>query len=68
MRDFSCPCIIGYGSSPPDADRPSHSTDGQSRDIPASDAIYLRVMWLPRPQDAARQGWSGHPVGYANDR
>jgi hypothetical protein len=33
----------------PDADRPlSLDTDGQSRDIPASDAILLRVMW-PSP-------------------
>src|ERR1700716_3123385 len=45
-RDFSCPCIIGYGSSPSRCG-PSLSldTDGQSRDIPASDAILLRVMW-----------------------
>src|ERR1700720_2221055 len=49
-RDFSCPCIIGYGS-PPSRCGPSLSldTDGQSRDIPASDAILLRVMcsWTP---------------------
>jgi hypothetical protein len=45
-RDFSCPYIIGYGSSPSRCG-PSLSldTDGQSRDIPASDAILLRVMW-----------------------
>src|SRR5216684_2072936 len=44
--DFSCPCVIGYGSSPSRCG-PSLSldTDGQSRDIPASDAILLRVMW-----------------------
>jgi hypothetical protein len=24
--DFSYPCIIGYGSSPSDEDRPSHAT------------------------------------------
>jgi len=31
--DFSRPCIIGYGSSPPDADR-WRQPDGQSRDLP----------------------------------
>src|SRR3984893_6476967 len=49
-RHFSCPCIIGYGSSPSRCG-PSLSldTDGRSRDIPASDAILLRVMcsWTP---------------------
>ena len=30
----------------PDADRPAHATsDGQTRDLPASDAIPLHVMW-----------------------
>src|SRR5215831_10827323 len=39
-RDFSCPYIIGYGSSPSRCG-PSlaRNADGQSRDIPASDAI-----------------------------
>src|SRR6266511_4229531 len=38
----------------PDADRPSHATpDGQTRDIPGSDAILLRVMWPSTP--AGRQ-------------
>jgi hypothetical protein len=52
--DFSCPCIIGYGSSPSRCG-PSLSlnADGQSRDIPASDAILLRVMWPLTP--AGRQ-------------
>jgi hypothetical protein len=52
--DFSCPCIIGYGSSPSRCG-PSLSldTDGQSRDIPSSDAILLRVMWPSTP--AGRQ-------------
>ena len=54
QRDFSCPCIIGYGSSPSRCG-PSlaRDTDGQSRDIPASDAILLRVMWPLTP--AGRQ-------------
>src|ERR1700747_1393923 len=49
-RDFSCPCIIGDGSSPSRCG-PSLAldTDGQSRDIPASDAILLRVMWPSPP-------------------
>ena len=44
--DFSCPCIIGYGSSPSRCG-PSLAldADGQSRDIPSSNAILLRVMW-----------------------
>ena len=55
--DFSCPCIIGYGSSPsrcgpPYSVRPN--TDGdQARDIPGSNAILLRVMWPSTP--AGRQ-------------
>jgi hypothetical protein len=42
----------GYGSSPSRCG-PSLSlnTDGQSRDIPASDAILLRVMWPSTPAD-----------------
>src|SRR5208337_2502539 len=50
--DFSCPCIIGYGSSPsrcgPSLSRNSH---GQTRYLPASDAIPLHVMW---PRDPGR--------------
>ena len=38
----------------PDADRPSHSIpDGRTRDLPASDAIPLHVMWPSTP--AGRQ-------------
>src|ERR1700738_4478240 len=58
-RDFSWPCIIGYGSSPSRCG-PSLSldTDGQSRDIPASDAILLRVMcsWTRRDGNASHDG------------
>src|SRR5262249_53842843 len=52
--DFSCPCIIGYGSSPSRCG-PSlaHDADGQTRDLPASDAIPLHVMWPLTP--AGRQ-------------
>src|SRR5262249_11936188 len=52
--DFSCPCIIGYGSSPSRCG-PSLSpdADGQTRDLPASDAIPLHVMWPSTP--AGRQ-------------
>src|SRR5262249_5762842 len=44
--DFSCPCIIGYGSSPSRCG-PSRSrdADGRTRDLPGSDAIPLHVMW-----------------------
>src|SRR5437763_10895557 len=46
--DFSCPCIIGYGSSPSDADRRTRHTarddGGQTRDLPGSDTILLHVM------------------------
>jgi hypothetical protein len=38
----------------PDADRPAHATpDGQTRDLPGSDAIPLHVMWPLTP--AGRQ-------------
>src|SRR6476661_5805778 len=52
--DFSCPCIIGFGSSPPRCG-PSRSrnSDGQTRDLPGSDAIPLHVMWPLTP--AGRQ-------------
>ena len=43
--DFSRPCIIGYGSSPSRCGPPTQPTDGQTRDIPSSNAILLRVMW-----------------------
>src|SRR5262249_1229526 len=44
--DFSCPCIIGYGSSPSRCGPSlSRDADGQTRDLPASDAIPLHVMW-----------------------
>ena len=43
--DFPCPCIIGYGSSPSRCG-PSRSRniDGQTWDLPVSDAILLHVM------------------------
>src|SRR5262245_35069980 len=56
--DFSCPCIIGYGSS---ASRcgPSLSrdADGQTRDLPASDAIPLHVMWPSTPAERQHLAW-----------
>ena len=43
--DFSCPYIIGYGSSPSRCGPSlSRDADGQTRDLPASDAIPLHVM------------------------
>src|SRR6516225_726987 len=52
--DFSCPCIIGYGSSPSRCGPSlSRDADGQTRDLPASDAILLHVMWPLTP--AGRQ-------------
>src|SRR5207237_3889546 len=55
--DFSCPCIIGYGSSPsrrgpPYSPTPLHIGD-QTRDLPGSDTIPLHVMWPLTP--AGRQ-------------
>ena len=54
--DFSCPCIIGYGSSPSRCG-PSYTAPldngGQTRDIPGSGVILLRVMWPLTP--AGRQ-------------
>ena len=40
------PCIIGYGSSPSRCGPSlSRDADGQTWDLPASDAILLHVMW-----------------------
>src|SRR5919197_6651716 len=52
--DFSCPCIIGFGSSPSRCGPSlSRNPDGQTRDLPGSDAIPLHVMWPLTP--AGRQ-------------
>ena len=52
--DFSCPCIIGFGSSPSRCGPSlSRDSDGQTRDLPASGAILLHVMWPSTP--AGRQ-------------
>src|SRR6516164_9133858 len=54
--DFSCPCIIGYGSSPSRCGPPYSAPlddGGQTRDIPGSGAILLHVMWPLTP--AGRQ-------------
>src|SRR5438132_13814863 len=52
--DFSCPCIIGYGSSPSRCGPSlSRDADGQTRDLPGSDTILLHVMWPSTP--AGRQ-------------
>jgi len=50
---INAPCIIGYGSSPSRCGPGRHTASGQTRDIPASDAILLRVMWPSTP--AGRQ-------------
>jgi len=51
--DFSGPCIIGYGSSPSRCGPATARRSGQTRDLPASDAILLHVMWPSTP--AGRQ-------------
>src|SRR5215510_8059753 len=51
--DFPRPCIIGYSSSLSRHGPPASSTVGQTWDLPASDAIHLRVMWPSTP--AGRQ-------------
>jgi hypothetical protein len=51
--DFPRPCIIGSGSSPSRCGPGRHMAGGQTRDLPASDAILLRVMWPSTP--AGRQ-------------
>src|ERR1700757_4708915 len=55
--DFSCPDIIGYGSSPsrcgPPYPRTLPNSGGQTRDLPGSDTIPLHVMWPSTP--AGRQ-------------
>jgi hypothetical protein len=47
--DFSRPCIIGYDSSSSRCGPPTQTDDGQTRDIPGSNAIHLRVMWPSTP-------------------
>src|SRR5262245_16588469 len=48
--DFSCPCIIGYGSSPSRCGPSlSRDADDQTRDLPGSDTIRLHVMWPSTP-------------------
>ena len=58
--DFSCPFIIGYGSSPfrcgPSLSR---DADGQTRDLPASDAIPLHVS-RPRQGDSTSHSGAAH--------
>jgi hypothetical protein len=54
--DFSCPLIIGYGSSPSRCGPPYSAPldiGGQTRDIPDSDALLVLVMWPSTP--AGRQ-------------
>jgi hypothetical protein len=51
--DFPRPCIIGFGSSPSRCGPPASSGDGQTRDLPASDTILLRVICSSTP--AGRQ-------------
>src|SRR5207249_5123793 len=42
----------------PDADRPAHTTsDGQTRDLPGSDAIPLHVMWPSTPAGRQHLAW-----------
>src|SRR5438445_6595530 len=49
--DFPRPCIIGFGSSPSRCGPPASSVDGQTRDLPASDAILSRVMCSSTPAE-----------------
>jgi hypothetical protein len=60
-RDFPCPYIIGYGSSPSRHGPPASSAGGQAWDLPASDAIRLHVMW-----PSTRQGNSTSHNGAAH--
>src|SRR5215471_3579438 len=47
--DFPRPYIIGYSSSLSRCGPPILTTGGQTWDLPASDAILLRVMWPLTP-------------------
>ena len=51
--DFPPPYIIGYGSSPSRCGPPASSTGGQTRDLPGSNTILLRVMCSPAPAGCA---------------
>src|SRR5262249_7933066 len=50
---FSCPCVMGYGSSPARCGSGRHMACGQTRELPGSDAILVHVMWPSTP--AGRQ-------------
>src|SRR5437588_6040749 len=60
--DFSCPCIIGYGSSPSRCGPSlSHNSDGRTRDLPASGTIPLHVMWpWTRQGDSTSRNGAAH--------
>jgi hypothetical protein len=49
--DFPRPCIIGFGSSPSRCGPPALSADGQTWDLPSSNAILLYVMWPWTPAE-----------------
>src|SRR6516162_6201352 len=58
--DFSCPCIIGYGSSPSRCGPPYSAPlddGGQTRDIPGSGVILLHVMWPLTPAGRQHLAW-----------
>src|SRR5712692_6068877 len=60
--DFSCPCITGYGSSPSRCGPSlSRDADGQTRDLPASDAFLLHVMWPSTPAGRQHLAWRCPP-------
>jgi len=52
--DFPRPYIIGYGSSPSRCGPQASTADGQTWDLPVSDAILPRVMCSSTPA-----GWTG---------
>ena len=56
---FSRLCIIGYRGSSPSRCGPSlaRDADGQTRDLPASDAIPLHVMWPSTPAGRQHLAW-----------
>src|SRR5262249_29379997 len=55
--DFPRPSIIGYGSSPSRCGPGRHMACGQTRDIPRSNAIPLRVMWPSTPAGRQCLAW-----------
>ncbi len=55
--DFSCPFIIGYGSSPPRCGPARREPPGRTRDLPGTDVVCLHVMESATAAGRQRLAW-----------